>query len=66
MIKKFLQYLLYVLLFLVLPPLFVNDLQNIFDSFCAKQCTINSNNKVLPRELIYMMEERILSITFSE
>ena len=48
---------------------FVTDFQekaNIFNSFFAKQCTLASNNSVLPREFTYMTEERIQSITFSE
>ena len=39
---------------------------NIFNSFFAKQCTLVSNNSVLPSEFTYMTEERIQSITFSE
>ena len=34
--------------------------------FFAKQCTLVSNNSVLPHEFTYMMEERIQSIIFSE
>ena len=34
--------------------------------FFAKQCTLVSNNSVLPSEFTYMMEERIQSIIFSE
>ena len=58
----------------VIPPLlfngaFVTNFQvkpNIFNSFFAKQCTLVSNNNVLPSELTYMTEGRIQSITFSE
>ena len=56
----------------VIPPLlfnhaFVSDFwekANIFNSFFAKQCTLVSNNSVLPTEFTYMMEEHIQSITF--
>ena len=55
------------------PPLFngafVTDFQekvNIFNSVFAKQCTLVSNDSVLPSEFTYMTEERILSITFCE
>ena len=58
----------------VIPPLlfnsaFVTDFEEkskIFNSFFAKQCTLLSNNSVLPSEFTYMTEERIQSITFSE
>ena len=47
-----------------IPPLlfngaFVTDFQE-----KAKQCTLVSNNSVLPSEFTYMTEERIHSITF--
>ena len=48
---------------------FVADFQekaNIFSPFFAKQCTLVSNNSVLPSEFTYMTEERIQSINFSE
>ena len=48
---------------------FATDFQqkaNIFNSFFAKQCTLVSNNSVLPSEFTYMTQERIQSITFSE
>ena len=58
----------------VIPPLlfngaFVTDFEEkvkIFNYFFAKQCTLVSNNSVLPSEFTYMTEERIQSITFSE
>ena len=37
-----------------------------FQFFFAKQCTLVSNNSVLPSEFTYMTEERIQSITFGE
>ena len=61
-----------------MPPLlfngvFVTDFRekaNIFNSFFAMQCTLVSNNSVLPSELTYMREEMteepIYSITFNE
>ena len=48
---------------------FVTDFQgkaNIFNSFFARQCTLVSNNSILPSEFTYMTEERVQSITFSE
>ena len=58
----------------VIPPLlfngaFVTDFQEkakIFNFFFAKQCTLVSNNSILPSEFTYMTEEHIQSITFSE
>ena len=55
-----------------IPPMlfngaFVTDFQekaNIFNFSFAKQCTLVSNNSVLPSEFTYMTEERIHSITF--
>ena len=57
-----------------IPPLLfdgavVTDFQgkaNIVNSFLAKQCTLVSNNSLLPSEFTYMTEERIHSITFCE
>ena len=56
------------------PPLlfngaFVTDFEEkvkIPNSFFGKQCTLVSNNSVLPSDVTYMTEERIQSITFSE
>ena len=56
------------------PPLlfngaFVTDFEEevkIPNSFFGKQCTLVSNNSVLPSDITYMTEERIQSITFSE
>ena len=48
---------------------FITDFQekaNIFSSIFSKPCTLVSSNNVLPSELTYMTEERILSLTFSE
>ena len=48
---------------------FATDFQeksNIFNSFFANQCTLVSNNSVLPSEYTYMTKEHIQSITFTE
>ena len=58
----------------MIPPLlfkeaFVTDFEekaNISNSSFVKQCTLVSNNSVLPSKFIYMMEEHIHSIIFSE
>ena len=58
----------------VIPPLLFNDAfvtdfkekAKIFNYFFAKQCTLVSNNSVLPSQFTCMTEERIQSITFSE
>ena len=47
---------------------FVTDFQeeaNIFNSFFAKQCTLVSNNSVLPSEFTYMTKECMQCITSS-
>ena len=57
-----------------IPPMLLNgafaiDFQekaNIFNPFFAKQYTLVSNSSALPSEFMYMTEERILPITFSE
>ena len=63
MVRKFLQYLLCSL------KVFVTDFQekaHIFNSFFAKQCTLVSNNSILPSEFTYMTEKCMHSITLSE
>ena len=64
MVRKFLQYFLWSLT--VRLSLIFKKKQIFSNPFFVKQCTLVSNNSVLPSEFTYMTEECIHSITFSE